>query len=657
MTLRRATPEDEPRLARRFAAYAALALAVAAAGVFLLVRHDAIGRAQQVGRFHTKFVADSILRDRLRRSDFRDPVYGPRRDTLDGLFRDEVLLGGALRVVLYGAGDRVTYSTDHSLIGRVVVRGREIDAARSGKLPSQVTRAGARGDGGRGAQVFETYVPVRLRNGRAAVGVFELDQDYGPIASSARQTFMPLAAVIALVLLGLYLSFFPILRRVTARLRRQMGQIEHQAFHDALTGLPNRALFRDRVEQAINAARRHGGTVAVLVMDLDRFKEINDTLGHRAGDLLLRDIGERLVSTSRESDTVARLGGDEFGVLAHHVPSAAGVVVLAQKLRGEVARPHRIGEFELEVDASIGIAVYPDHGHDAETLVRHADVAMYESKEQHAPALYAPERDRYSPDRLALIGRLRPAIADGEIVVYYQPQADLRTGAIRGVEALVRWQHPERGLLSPDAFVPLAEHAGLIRALTSHVLDCALAQCRAWRDDGIDLAVAVNLSARDLLDLRLPDEVAELLARWGIEPGRLELEVTENTVLVDPARARDILLRLDELGVRLAIDDFGTGHSSLGYLKRLPVHVLKIDKTFVLHMLESDEDAAIVRSTVDLAHNLGLEVVAEGVETRGIWERLAAMRCDVAQGYLLSPPVRAAEIGRLATPGNLSGAR
>jgi EAL domain-containing protein (putative c-di-GMP-specific phosphodiesterase class I) len=272
---------------------------------------------------------------------------------------------------------------------------------------------------------------------------------------------------------------------------------------------------------------------------------------------------------------------------------------------------------------------------------------MYISKEHGAPMLYSPEQDHHSTDQLALVAQLRRAIREREIIVYYQPQADFRTGDVRSVEALVRWEHPERGLLPPDSFIPLAEHTGMIRALTSHVLDASLEQCRRWRDEGLDLGVAVNITGRDLLDLRFADEVERGLRRWEIDPSHLELEITENTVLADPARARSVLLALSRLGVRLAIDDFGSGNSSLGYLKRLPINVLKIDKSFVIQMQASDDDAVIVRSTIDLGHNLGLKVIAEGVETIATWGQLRKLGCDVAQGYYLSRPVPPAEIPRL----------
>jgi len=494
--------------------------------------------------------------------------------------------------------------------------------------------------GGERVKVLETYAPVSF-DGRPASGVFELYQDYAPVAAAAQSAFVPIAVALVLVLGLFYLSLIPVLRRVTRRMRAQMDRIEHQALHDELTGLAHRTLLRDRVDQALRAARRTAGGGAILLLDLDRFKEINDTLGHEAGDALLRELAVRLSAILRQSDTVARLGGDEFAVLAPDVGDAARALALAEKLREELSRPVVVSDLGLEVEASIGIARYPAHGTDVETLLRHADVALYIAKEAHVPTLYDAEHDHYSRARLTLVGELRRAIDEGQLVVHYQPKADMATGAIASVEALVRWAHPDHGLLSPDRFVPLAEHTGLIRPLTRWVLDTALAQCWAWERQGLDVGVSVNVSGRDLMDLHLPDEVAGLLARHGLEAGRLELEITENTILTDPVRARAVLERLSELGVGLAIDDFGTGHSSLGYLRRLPVDVLKIDKSFVLAMEEDESDAAIVRSAIDLAHNLGLSVVAEGVESESVWTTLAGLGCDTAQGYLLGRPAEA----------------
>ncbi len=420
--------------------------------------------------------------------------------------------------------------------------------------------------------------------------------------------------------------------------------LRHQALHDPLTDLPNRTLFRDRIEQELLRGRRAGESAAVMMVDLDRFKEVNDTLGHQSGDALLLAIAHRLRSSIRASDTVARLGGDEFGVLAPGIEGPDDALALATALHEALATPVAIAGLDIEVAGSIGIALFPQHGEDVETLIRHADVALYRSKESHSSVVYSAEEDHYSPTRLRLLTGLRQAIANGEIVVNYQPQAGAATPAIRGVEALVRWEHPELGLIMPDQFIPLAEHTDLIRPLTFHVLDTAIAQCREWADNGWGVSVAVNVTGRDILDATFPGDVVGCLRRHGVAPDRLELEITENTIFSDPLRASAVLSQLSDLGVRIAIDDFGAGNSSLGYLARLPVDVLKIDKSFVLTMGEGGSAAAIVRSTIELGHNLGLEVIAEGVETEALRLKLVDLRCDSIQGFLL---------GRAMAPGDV----
>jgi diguanylate cyclase len=428
--------------------------------------------------------------------------------------------------------------------------------------------------------------------------------------------------------------------------RKQLErELTRQAFSDHLTGLPNRALLHDRAEQAIRLAGRHGLVAALLLLDLDRFKEVNDTLGHHHGDLLLQQVADRLRSRLRDSDTVARLGGDEFAVLLPKIASVQDATAVADKLSSAIEAPFTVDGLTLDVDASIGVAAYPDHAAGADELLQRADVAMYAAKAAHLSyVVYDPGLDRHSPRRLGLLGQLRRALAAGELVVHYQPKADVRSGRIIGVEALVRWQHPEHGLLGPGEFVPLAETTGLIRPLTSYVLEAALRQCRAWLEAGRDLSVAVNLSTRCLLDLALPDQITGLLEDTGVAPERLLLEITESSIMTDPARALEILNRLHALGVQLAIDDFGTGYSSMSYLKSLPVQELKVDRSFVQHLRDGQSDAVIVRSTVDLGHNLGLRVVAEGVEDEATLQELANLGCDSVQGYHLAKPLPAAEL-------------
>ena len=422
-------------------------------------------------------------------------------------------------------------------------------------------------------------------------------------------------------------------------------RIKHQALSDALTGLPNRTLLHDRTGQAIRQADRELSPTALLLIDLDRFKEVNDTLGHHYGDQLLLQVGQRLQAALRQVDTVARLGGDEFAVLLPRIASAEGAVAVARKLQAALEEPFPLDGLTVDVEASIGMALYPEHGNDPEELLQRADIAMYTAKETHAGfVLFDPKQDQHSPKRLALLGELRRALEQRQLLLHYQPKVDAHTGRVLGVEALVRWQHPDHGLVPPGEFIPLAERTGLITPLTHYVLDEALRQCRQWHDAGHELTVAVNVSARRLLDLQFPDEVADLLARHQVPTRLLVVELTESTIMADPVHALEVLSRLDTMGVQLSIDDFGTGYSSMAYLKSLPVHELKVDRSFVSQMLSNSNDAVIVHSTVDLGRNLGLRVVAEGVENALTLQQLDLLGCHAVQGYHISRPVAADEL-------------
>jgi diguanylate cyclase (GGDEF)-like protein/PAS domain S-box-containing protein len=426
--------------------------------------------------------------------------------------------------------------------------------------------------------------------------------------------------------------------------KRAEDALAHQALHDLLTDLPNRTLLHDRLRQAIRGAKRDSSSLALLVMDLDRFKEVNDTFGHHYGDLLLRQVCQRLQDALRGSDTLARLGGDEFALLLP-VADAAVAGQVAQRLLEVLDEPFAIEGHSFAIGASIGIALYPQHADDADALLRRADVAMYVAKRSGSGyALYAAEQDQHSPSRLGLTAELRHAIEHGQLLLHYQPKLELRGSTVIGVEALVRWQHPQQGLVPPDQFIPLAEQSGLIRPLTEWVLTTATRQYDEWRSAGLDLPVAVNLSMRNLHDPQLSHTIAGLLSSLDVSPAALNLEITESSLMADPERAMAVLSGLRELGLSIAIDDFGTGYSSLAYLKRLPVAELKIDRSFVRDMATDASDLAIVRSTVELAHNLGLRVVAEGVEDSASQKLLTLLGCDQAQGYYISRPLPAAEL-------------
>jgi diguanylate cyclase (GGDEF)-like protein len=422
------------------------------------------------------------------------------------------------------------------------------------------------------------------------------------------------------------------------QLRQELTDKEYQSLHDSLTGLGNRAFFHRCVTAALGQAEPNGRMVAVMLIDLDRFKEVNDTLGHHTGDRLLKHISSRLSSHLRDGH-IARLGGDEFAICLPAVATREEAERAAQAIRAFVEEPVVLADITVDVGASVGVALFPDHGRDSSTLLQRADVAMYTAKSgSTGTAVYSPEADSYNPRRLSLAGELRSAISRGELLVYYQPIANLATGRIERVEALVRWAHPRHGLLPPDEFVPLAEHTGTISALTNYVLRQSLEQVRDWQNMELDLGVSVNLSVRVLMDVGLPADVAGALAATGVKPQALDLEITESMIMADPKRIISVLHRLADLGMHLAVDDFGTGYSSLGYLRQLPVSEVKIDKSFVLNLAERQNDNVIVRSIVDLANNLGLRTVAEGVEDRDSLERLAELGCNDIQGYLLSRP-------------------
>ncbi|HEX3578526.1 MAG TPA: EAL domain-containing protein [Thermoanaerobaculia bacterium] len=428
--------------------------------------------------------------------------------------------------------------------------------------------------------------------------------------------------------------------------RNEIVALKHQAMHDGLTDLPNRMMLFDRLAEALEAARSDRRLIALLLMDLDRFKEVNDTFGHHFGDVLLKQVAFRLRNQLHVDDTVARLGGDEFAIVLTSALDANAVAMTARRILNSLQQPFFVEGQVLEVGASIGIALYPQHGSDARTLMRRADVAMYATKQSNAGFTFH-ERDEPEsrvPDQLSLVVEMRTAIERNEFELYYQPKRHLHSGLITRVEVLVRWNHPRRGLLMPVSFVPIAERTGLIKPMTDWILDKALQQCREWQDAGAPIHVAVNVSAKSLLEETLPSKVQWLLDKWNIDPRFLKIEITESSIMADPAHALAIMSMLQSMGVRLSVDDFGTGYSSLTHLRELPIDEIKIDKAFVLGMLTSEADAAIVRTVIDLAHNLGKQVCAEGVEDGETLRRLEEMGCDLAQGYFISHAIPAAAL-------------
>ena len=445
--------------------------------------------------------------------------------------------------------------------------------------------------------------------------------------------------------------FIAIIQDISER-KRYIAELEHKALYDSLTDLPNRNLLHDRLQHALQAARREASPLAVITVDVVRLKEVNDILGHHSGDIVLQEIASRLRQVLRESDTVARMGGDEFALVLPMV-DIGHVATAAKRIQKLFEQLIVVENTPLEVEAAIGIALYPDHGDTPEQLLQHADIARHVSKHEASGfVVYKPEDDPYSLRRLKLHGALRQAISEKAVVLYYQPQLQLLTGKVEKVEALARWPHPTEGMIAPADFIPMVEQSGLIQPFTQWVLEEVIEQIERWAKNDIHLGIAVNLSTRNLLDLRLPRTIARLLETHRVDPALLTLEVTESAVMSRPEQALKILEQLHAMRLNLSIDDFGTGYSSLAYLKKLPVQELKIDQSFVSGLARDDNDTVIVRSTIDLAHNLGLHAVAEGVETQEVLDTLAQLGCDAAQGFHIGRPVPAKELEQWLNDGH-----
>lgn len=442
------------------------------------------------------------------------------------------------------------------------------------------------------------------------------------------------------------------LRTLNQELVAINSDLEHMALYDSLTGLANRYLLQDRLQQSIYRVGRDSSSLAILVVDLDRFKEVNDTLGHNVGDELLKQVGMRFQSKLRQADTIGRLGGDEFAAVIPDADAETAVLV-AEHLLQSLQYPIELESGSYVVSASIGIALYPEHGDDVQTILRRADVAMYVAKRAKQDwFIYDVEQDQHTPRRLSLMADLHSALDRGQMRLFYQPKLDLSTGMITGVEALMRWLHPEQGMVPPDIFIPALEQSGLIRRYTAWVLDEAIRQSVAWSDIGLDLTMSINLSMYNLRDTELPAQVVMLQKMWKPAPDTLVMEVTESAVMSDPHNVSQILDTLAAQGIQFSIDDFGTGYSSLNHLKRLSVNELKIDKSFVKDMTTDRDDKAIVCSTIDLAHNMGLRVVAEGVENRAVLDMLIELGCDQVQGYYIAKPMSATDLQEFLSTGD-----
>ncbi|WP_454049776.1 putative bifunctional diguanylate cyclase/phosphodiesterase [Cellulomonas sp. Marseille-Q8402] len=598
-------------------------------------RRDGITLARSIESYATASVPDEA---------FTVGVLGPQEadgvtDQVDG-FRE------LRRLRLWTVDGTLLYDSLADSTG--FPDGDRLDAATRQREPvaQVVTEVRGADFGGTETTLLDVYVPVQ--HGGVVVGAAEVMLDYQGTSDAVASATRTVTLVVVGGLILLWLLLFRTVWNASRRLQTSALENARLALLDSLTGLPNRRMLADRLERAIDGHQQTGTTVALALLDIDRFKDINDSLGHDRGDELLQQVAERLRGSLREDDVVARLGGDEFAILLPDVVSVADADAAARRVRALFVPPFPLGDLALHVDTSIGVACLPDHADDASSLMRMADVAMYTAKTHRlGVAVYSPEEDDSSPARLVLLGDLHRALGvDDELRLHYQPKIDLRTGRTVGLEALMRWQHPTRGMLPPDLFIPLAEQSGLIHDLTRYALRECIAQLAAWNADGEPVPVAVNLSAHDVTSHAVAEVIEELLAQHGVPPELLEVEITETALVSDPSRVVPVLQRLGDAGVRVSIDDFGIGNTSISQLRDLPVHGLKIDRLFVADMAGTGREGSevIVKAMVDLAHSFGLQVVAEGVEDAATAEALRRLTVDQAQGYLYSPAVAASRL-------------
>jgi diguanylate cyclase (GGDEF)-like protein len=626
--------------------YVAATLVPVVALGFVLVhsyRSEASQRGLTEARSEATTLAGAVVEPKLEGRTLRGVLSPADSADLSAIVNTLIAEKKVLRLRLHDTTGKTVFSNDGSGLNDAI--DDEVLDALHGETLSILTRfnSDAEDDGPLGPRVVEVYMPLDQTTPHT-LGVLEVYVPYEPIARDIAAGTQRLSWEVGIGLALLYLVLAGVSVSLTRRLRREARENRFLARHDALTRLPNRVLFRERTAEIVTAAARHNGRCAVAVIDLDRFKEVNDTLGHHTGDDLLLELSQRLAACDIEGVVIARLGGDEFGVVLPAVESQLDATRQLFELRLLLEHDVMLRGLPVSVQASIGYAIAPDDGTDVDDLLQYADVAMYHAKGRHlGVARYDAGYDTYDAAKLALVAELRHAIEEGQLVLHFQPKVTTATGDIPAVEALVRWNHPTKGLVPPDAFLPVAEQTDLIDPLTSWVLDSALRQVRAWEDEIAGIAVAVNISARNLTRPDFADEVLAALEESGVLPQRLLLEITETALVVDPERARRTLAKLQRHGVRVSLDDFGRGQTSLGYLSHLALSELKIDKSFVLGRTDPT-NAAIISSVIQLGHNLGLQVVAEGVETSETFEWLRAHGCDIAQGYLIARPMPAAEM-------------
>lgn len=582
------------------------------------------------------------------------PLSEERRGQLDDKLGASSSSNGIVRLKIWNRQHWIVYSDNPRLVGRWFAGDEFIESAFDGTTTSQITDLSAREEleEREFGELLAVYVPLRANDTGSftsnsdgdVIGAFEVYLPYRPIAAAIARDTRNLYVTLAVGLAVLYLALFRLVAGASRRLRRQAEENAHQATHDALTDLPNRRALDDVIRRQLDELCPDERLLMALI-DLDRFKEINDTLGHAMGDRVLFIVGERLAATFGRHATVARLGGDEFAIVTIAGADGSDVTALALAIEAALEPQMEVDGIEVSVRASIGLAMAPDDAGDSVLLLQHADVAMYVAKRTHSRhRRYHRALDSHSPERLFLAADVRRAIDAGEFYLAFQPKVSFADRSVHGVEALVRWRHPERGVIFPGDFLPIIEHTDLINPLTRHLLDLAMEQWRIWQDRGWDIPIAVNLAARTVLDPDLYEHLEDVLRRYDAPASALELELTESAVLSDPAEANLVLERLSDRGFPLAVDDFGTGYASLAYLMALPIDIVKIDMSFARYVLTDPQAAAVVRFTVSLARQLELLVVAEGVEDAATFDELARLGCDLAQGYHIAKPVTGHEL-------------
>ncbi len=597
-------------------------------------RQEAVADGLRQGTSQATVIKEMAIIPALREVELDEGLSPAERQRLQSATELAIFNGSVVRLRVYRLDGGITFSDDGST-GQVSALNREaIRRAAAGDVEATIVADPA---GGPDLTIHLLEPIVANASGRAT-GVLELYLPYRVIADAIRERIERTVRLLAVCLVSLYSVLALIAWFTTRALRLQAARQEYEALHDPLTGLANRKLFRARAAEAVGRTRR-GESGAIVLIDLDHFKEVNDTLGHHAGDEVLRVVAQRLTDALRTDDTIARLGGDEFGLVLPQIADPEVVRELLTNVYERLNQEFILGPAPIAVEASFGVSLYPAHGNDVENLLQHADAAMYQAKRGRSGiAVYAAEDTPQISHRLVLQSELRHALDRDELILHYQPKVDLRDGRVRGVEALVRWAHPTRGLLDPRHFLPTIEQSGLIGPLTDRVMRRALADYAAWSAVGVTWTVAVNVSARNLESPGFPDSVAILLAEHDVPASSLHIEITETAVAADTNLATETIQALATLGVAVSIDDFGTGYTSISQLRHLPIAEVKVDRTFIKDLERDGKDRAIVRSIIELAHGIGAQVTAEGVETAFEADWLTRAGCDLAQGYLFAKP-------------------